>query len=426
MQPAGKIAPQPWMTRAATQAVLKALGDAGATARFVGGSVRDAVIGRAVGDVDMATDAAPEAVVAALEAAGLKAVPTGLAHGTITAVASDESGTHHFEITTLRHDVETDGRRATVAFTDDWAADAARRDFTMNALFMDVDGTIYDPCGGLKDAKAGRVRFVGEPAKRIDEDVLRLLRYFRFFAHYDRLPADQAALKACRDAAYRLPSLSGERLRQELLKLLGASDPGAACALMEEAQIFPHLLPEASALARLLALPGLERRCGARRDPMRRLAALIEVGQVGAEQVAVRLRFSNAEKTRLVALCAPELPVMGALKGVMLNRVLYKLGGPLVRDLALIAWAAEQAKGAADDRAYMRIIAAADCWGAKDFPLKGDDVLRLGLGGAAIGNALALAEDWWIERGFAPDRAALLQELEAIAQSGGAKQGDAP
>lgn len=421
MKPAGKIAPQAWMTRPATREVLKALGDAGATARFVGGSVRDAIIGRRVGDVDMATDAAPEAVIAALEKAGLKAVPTGLAHGTVTAVASDDSGTHHFEITTLRHDVETDGRHATVAFTDDWAADAARRDFTMNALFLDADGTLYDPCGGLKDAKAGRVRFVGEPSKRIDEDVLRLLRYFRFFAHYDRLPADQAALNACRAAAHRLPSLSGERVRQELLKLLAARDPGGACALMREAEIFPHLLPEAAALQRLLALPGLEARCGARRDPLVRLAALIEVGQVGAEQLAARLRFSNAEKMRLAALCAPELPVIGALSGAMLDRVLYKLGAPLVRDLALISWAGERADGTADDQAYVRIMAAADCWGAKNFPLKGEDALRLGLAGPAIGNALAVVEDWWIERGFAPDRAALLAQLQTVA-----KQGDAP
>jgi poly(A) polymerase len=419
MTPAGQIPAQDWMTRPATQAVLAALNKSGATARFVGGCVRDALRGRAVGDIDIATDAAPEAVMAALRAAGLKAIPTGLAHGTITAIADHRP----FEITTLRHDVETDGRHARVAFTDDWAADAARRDFTMNALFMDADGTLYDPCGGLKDAKAGRVRFVGEPARRLDEDVLRLLRYFRFFAHYDRLPADQAALAACRAAAPRLPGLSGERVRQELLKLLAAPDPGGACALMAEAEVFPHVLPEATALPRLLALPALERRSGARRDPLLRLAALIEVGPVGAEQVAARLRFSNMEKSRLVALCAPELPMFAEMSGAMRDLILYRMGGPLTRDLALLAWAKEKAAeetatGGADDQAYVRLIAAADCWRPRSFPLKGDDALKLGLTGAAVGRALAAVEDWWIEQGFAPGREACLARLRGIAQAG--------
>ena len=414
MTPAGKIPAQDWMTRPATLAVLAALAGGGATARFVGGCVRDALRGRAVGDIDIATDAGPEAVMAALQIAGLKAVPTGLAHGTITAIADHRP----FEITTLRHDVETDGRHARVAFTDDWAADAARRDFTMNALFMDADGTLYDPCGGLKDAKAGRVRFVGEPARRLDEDVLRLLRYFRFFAHYDRLPADHAALMACRAAAPRLPGLSGERLRQELLKLLAAPDPGAACALMTEAEVFPHVLPEATALGRLIALPALEKRCGARRDPLLRLAALIEVGQVGAEQVAVRLRLSNMEKNRLVALCAPELPIFAELSGGMRDLILYRMGGPLTRDLALLAWAGESAKGGADDQAYVRLIAAADCWRPRVFPLRGDDALKLGLAGPAIGRALAAVEDWWIEQGFAPGREACLLRLRSIVETG--------
>lgn len=415
MTRAGKIPPQDWMARPATLAVMAALFTAGATARFVGGCVRDALLGRAVGDIDIATDAAPEAVMAALQAAGLKAVPTGLAHGTITGV----SGGRPFEITTLRHDVETDGRHARVAFTDDWAADAARRDFTMNALFLDADGTLYDPCGGLKDAKAGRVRFVGEPAQRLEEDVLRLLRYFRFFAHYDRLPADHAALMACRAAAPRLPSLSGERLRQEMLKLLAAPDPGAACALMAEADIFPHVLPEATALKRLIVLPALERRSGARRDPLLRLAALIEVGQAGAEQVAARLRLSNMEKTRLTALAAPDLPVMANLSGGMRNRVLYRQGGPLTRDLALLAWAGETAKGQADDSAYVRLIAAADCWRPQVFPLKGDDALKLGLApGPAVGQALAAVEDWWIEEGFVPGREACLTRLRGTIERG--------
>ncbi|HEY4133748.1 MAG TPA: CCA tRNA nucleotidyltransferase [Alphaproteobacteria bacterium] len=427
MTPVEKIKPQDWMTRPATRAVMAALAASGATARFVGGCVRDALLRRAVGDIDIATDAAPDAVIAALEKAKIRAIPTGLAHGTVTAVVADATGEkHQFEITTLRRDVETDGRHARVAFTDDWAADAARRDFTMNALFLDMDGRLYDPCGGLDDAKRGRVRFVGDPALRLEEDVLRLLRYFRFFAHYDRAPADAAALAACRAAAPQLPGLSGERVRQELLKLLAAPDPGPAVKLMAEAGAFAHLLPEATAVARLAALPALERREGARRDPLRRLAALIEVHAAGAEQVAARLRLSNMEKTRLTALAAPELPVMAGLSGGLLNRVLHRLGGPLMRDLALLAWADDAANGqaddqTADDQAYVRLIAAADCWRPRVFPLTGQDALAFGLPpGPAVGRALAAAEDWWIERGFAPDRDACLAYLRDMISTGDA------
>ena len=402
----------PWTRRDDLLEMVAALGSG--NARYVGGAVRDTLLGIPVKDIDVATPLLPQAAMKRLAAAGIRTVPTGIEHGTITAIL----GGGPVEITTLRHDVATDGRRATIAFATDWQDDAARRDFTMNALFMDADGTLYDPCGGLKDAKAGRVRFVGDPAQRLEEDVLRLLRYFRFFAHYDRLPADHAALMACRAAAPRLPSLSGERVRQELLKLLAAPDPGAACALMAEAEIFSHLLPEATALKRLIVLPALEKRSGARRDPLLRLAALIEVGQIGAEQVAARLRLSNMEKTRLVALCAPELPIFGELSGAMRDTILYRMGGPLTRDLALLAWAGETAKGDADDQAYVRLIAAADCWRPRLFPLKGDDALKLGLAGPAIGRALAAVEDWWIEQGFAPGREACLARLRSIVENG--------
>jgi poly(A) polymerase len=192
-----RLAPQPWMTAPETVAVLDALEGAGAEVRFIGGCVRDALLDRPVNDVDLATDALPEAVVAGLEAAGIKAVPTGLQHGTITAVSSHRP----FEITTLRHDVETDGRHATVAFTDDWEADAARRDFTINALSLSRDGTLHDPFGGEQDLRDGIVRFVGDPRQRIEEDVLRLLRFFRFHAHYAAGDFDGPSLAACRALA---------------------------------------------------------------------------------------------------------------------------------------------------------------------------------------------------------------------------------
>ncbi|MEE8534186.1 MAG: CCA tRNA nucleotidyltransferase, partial [Alphaproteobacteria bacterium] len=232
------------MKAPATRAVVDALTADSAEVRFVGGCVRDAVAGRKVTDVDIATPDPPETVTRLLEAAGIRVVPTGIAHGTVTAVIRHR----HFEITTLRRDVETYGRRAKVAFTDDWTADAARRDFTINALFCDPDGTLYDPFGGIDDLDAGRVRFVGDAVKRIKEDVLRLLRFFRFYAHYGRPPPDAEALAACRAMARALPGLSGERVSAELLRLLAAPDPAAVLALMIEAEVLAFVLPEVAGL----------------------------------------------------------------------------------------------------------------------------------------------------------------------------------
>ena len=375
MTPVHHIDPLPWMTKPQTRAVLEALESAGATARFVGGCVRDALMGRAVGDIDIATDAEPETVTAALERAGIKVVPTGIAHGTVTAVTDHA----HFEITSLRRDVETFGRHARVEFTDDWAADAARRDFTMNALFLDGDGAVYDPVNGLADLKRGRVRFVGDPAQRIAEDVLRLLRYFRFFAYFDQPPADEAALAACRAAAPQLPSLSGERVRAELLKLFAAPAPGATVALMADNGILAQVLPEATALPRFAALLVVEREAGAPLDPLRRLTGLIEVDDSAARHAARRLRFSGKEASRLAELAAPEPPIVPQMTRLSLNTQLYRRGSRLVRDLTILAWAEARARGGADDVAFRRLLAAADCWHPVVFPLKGADVLQAGL-----------------------------------------------
>src|SRR5665213_1315156 len=234
----------PWMSEAATRAVMAALGDG--NARFVGGCVRDALLGRPVLDIDIATKLPPDEVTRRLEAAGIRAVPTGLAHGTVTAVLKPR----HFEITTLRRDVETFGRHARVAFTDDWAEDAGRRDFTMNALYLGADGAVFDPIGGLADLRTGYVRFVGDAGRRIDEDVLRLLRFYRFYAHYGKGEADEAARDAARERAPLLPSLSAERVAAEMLKLLAAPDPLPVLALMREDGVLAQMLPEATAFDR--------------------------------------------------------------------------------------------------------------------------------------------------------------------------------
>ena len=269
------------MSAKETRDVIAALTAKGARVRFVGGCVRDALLGRAVKDVDIATHDDPETVTALLKAAGIRAIPTGIAHGTVTAV----TGAAHFEITTLREDVETDGRRAKVAFTDDWEADAARRDFTFNAIFCAPDGTIYDRFGGIEDLKAGRVRFVGDAETRLKEDVLRLLRFFRFHAWYGRGLPDPKGLDACRKFAHLLPNLSGERVAAETLRLLGAEDPSPVFALMRQEGILTHFLPEAQNIARLTALVALERGYG-EADPLRRLAAVLDVTAAGAQGVA--------------------------------------------------------------------------------------------------------------------------------------------
>lgn len=411
MTPVHRIRPLSWMIKPQTRAVLAALAAAGATARFVGGCVRDALMGRPVGDIDIATDAEPDAVTAALTRAGIKVVPTGIAHGTVTAVTDHA----HFEITTLRRDVETFGRHARVAFTDDWAADAARRDFTMNALFLDGDGAVYDPVHGFDDLKQGRVRFVGDPARRIDEDVLRLLRYFRFFAYFDKPPPDGPAMAACRAAAPKLPTLSGERVRMELLKLFSAPGPGPAVALMAEANVLAVLLPEATARERFAALLTVEREAGAPPEPLRRIAGLIRVDLAGAQALARRLRLSSKETARLADLAAPAVALSPGMDRPALNRALYRLGGRLARDLAVLAWAEARARGEGDDGDFRRLLAAADCWRPVVFPLKGADALAAGVpAGPAVGRLLAEVETWWIDQGFAPDRDQCLAKLRAL------------
>ena len=245
-----RIEPTSWMIADATRAVMKALAADGGEARFVGGCVRDSILDRPVGDIDIATHEPPQRVIELLTAAGIKALPTGIAHGTVTAVVDTE----HFEITTLRLDLKTDGRRAEVAFTSDWSEDAARRDLTINALSMTEDGDIHDPFGGLDDLAARRVRFVGDAETRITEDVLRLLRFFRFFGSYGRPPADADALAAAAKLAHLLPTLSGERVWSELRRLLCGPDPAALFQLMADHGVLDPLLPGTPWIARLAAL----------------------------------------------------------------------------------------------------------------------------------------------------------------------------
>jgi poly(A) polymerase len=404
MNPVARLAPLDWMTMPETRAVLDALTARGAPARFVGGSVRDALLRRPVTDIDIATPERPEDVRDLLEGAGLRAIPTGLEHGTITGLSGDRS----YEITTLRRDVETDGRRATVAFTDDWQADAARRDFTLNALFADPDGTIHDYFDGLADLYAGRVRFVGDAGQRIEEDVLRILRFFRCHALYGAGDPDGHGLEACAAAAPRLESLSGERVQTEMIKLLGAVDPVPVIAVMAARGVLAHILtaawrepPAWEPLARLVAL---ERRLG-RADPIRRLSLLLD-GEPAVREATDRLRLSNDARDRLLAMTAAT-PLTAGTDGPALRLALYRQGRDGVVDGILRAWARDGA-----DDAFARLLAKAEGWPVPEFPLAGRDALALGMKpGPDVGNLLGEIEAWWVAQDFEPDRAALHARL---------------
>ena len=391
------------MTAPESRRVMAALGEA----RFIGGCVRDGWLGQPGADIDIATPLPPDEATRLLEAAGIKVVPTGIKHGTVTAVTGGKA----FEITTLRRDLVCDGRHAEVAFTDDWQADAARRDFTMNALSCSVEGVLFDPFGGLADLEARRVRFIGRAEDRIRDDVLRLLRYFRFHARYGGETPDPEALAACRDLAPLLPGLSGERVRAELLRLLSGPRPAEVWRLMAEHRLLPHLLPAATRTDRLAALTALEKslELGGPERALPRLAALLEVDRDGALAVAGRLRLSVVERERLCALAAPAVPFELEKDAASLRRALAALNdGARFLDLALLA-AARLSLGPASLAPARAVLA---CWRDRRFPLNGDDVLALGVApGPEVGRLLAELRDWWAGRDFAPSRSECSAEL---------------
>jgi poly(A) polymerase len=396
--------PQTWIAEPATRAVLKALAAGGAEARFVGGAVRDALLGRPIGDIDIATPAPPERVIELMEKGGIRVVPTGLAHGTITAITGTPP--RHFEITTLRRDVETYGRRALVAFDADWTADAARRDFTINAIFLDPDGTIHDPVGGLADLRARRVRFVGDPATRIAEDVLRILRYYRFEAGFGGGLGDPQARAACRAVAYLLPKLSAERVAQELVKLLETSNPVPALRMMQEDGVLPVILPEGRRLDRLGQIIGIEPKV----DPLRRLAALIEVDGTGAVALAERLHFSNTWRDRLHGL-APPWGIAPREDISSQRRALYRLGARRYRDIAMLL----AAEGAMRPARLAELLALPLDWVPPAFPLTGRDVIVLGIRpGPRVGRLLDAVRVWWEAGDFTADREACLIRLKEL------------
>ncbi len=378
---------QAWLTSSASVAVFDALEAAGGPgcARYVGGCVRNSLVGRAVDDIDVATRLLPEQAMAALKAAGLKVVPTGLAHGTVTAVSERKP----YEITTLRRDVETDGRRAVVAFTDDWAEDAARRDFRLNAIYADRTGAIFDPTGqGVEDALAGRVVFVGEPARRIEEDYLRILRFFRFYAWYGRSEPDAEGLAACAAHAEGLSRLSAERVSKELLKLLAAPDPRPAVRAMQDAGVLEQLFPAVTDLSPFEAISA------ASEDAVLRLSALLPDNPAAVVEIARGLRLPKAMETRLAA--AAEGPLDSQTDARTLRALIYRLGAQAVRDRV-------QRGGATSGGDTTEALGLLDDWTPPRLPVGGKDLARLGIEpGPETGRLLKTFEAEWIAADF-PD-----------------------
>jgi len=410
--PVGKIPLQDWMRAPATHDVIAALTTEGAELRFVGGCVRDALARRAVRDIDIATKLAPEEVMRLLEAAGLKAIPTGVAHGTVTAVSHGKP----FEITTLRVDVETYGRHAKVAFTDDWTADAARRDFTFNALSCAPDGTLYDPFDGAADLAAGRVRFVGDARARIEEDYLRLLRFFRFQAYFGKQPPDPETLDVAAELAPELAQLSGERVRNELFRLLEAPDPVPVVEIVMARQILRAVVPTLKHTELLRALLAAEAR-DEPADPVPRLAAIVEPGRDGAEALAGRLRLSNRQRFALVYLLDPPLDPLAEVSLKDRHRAVRKLGAPLFQKLLRLSWARHHLddETTKPDSTLKAALAEAERLAAIEFPLFGRDARALGVReGPELGDLLDAVEAWWAERDFAPSRDDCLNRLKEL------------
>ncbi|MEM9225256.1 MAG: CCA tRNA nucleotidyltransferase, partial [Pseudomonadota bacterium] len=363
----------------------------------VGGCVRNTVMGCVVDDIDIATKLRPEAAQAALENAGIRVIPTGIEHGTVTAI----SGGQAFEITSLRRDIETDGRRAVVAFCDNWDEDAQRRDFRLNALYADAAGTIYDPTGaGYADALAGRVVFIGDAGERLREDYLRILRFFRFNAWYGA-GIDEAGLAACAQQKEGLAQIARERIWRELKKLLSAPQPFAAVSAMLESGVLDIILPENHGLDRLHNLILTEQLVGSAPDALLRLMALLPRTALAVQGTQHALRLSNHEAGRITMWAADNLPSIDGMNGRALRAALYWHGKQAVTDRAMLS--------GADVR---DLLAAARAWRRPDFPITGDDALAAGLKGEEIGQALSRVARYWVDRDFEPERGELLLQLQ--------------
>ena len=400
----------PWLREGALPRLIAVLDGDGEEARVVGGAVRNALLGEPVHEYDVATTAVPDEVVRRVTAAGFKAVPTGIVHGTVTVVV----GRAPFEVTTLRQDVETYGRHAKVAFGRDWAGDAHRRDFTINALSVAADGTLYDYTNGLADLAARRVRFIGDAKTRIAEDYLRILRFFRFHAAYGQGEPDRAGLVACIEGRAGLDQLSRERVRMEVMKLLVAARATPTLTVMSDVGLLLRVLGGVSYLAAFETMTRIEAAAGVVCDAARRLGALAVATPEDAERLWQRLRLTNAEHARLAAMGAA-WPRLSPARGEDAARAqLYRLKPELYVDSALLAWA--RAPAGADDAAWRALVSLPQRWTAPVFPLKAADFIARGIDkGPALGAAMRAAEAAWIAADFPMDAASTETLLQRFA-----------
>lgn len=396
------LAHEPWLNAGPLRRVFAAVEAAGGEIRVNGGAVRNSLLGEPVADIDLSTTLTPERMMEVALAAGFAVHPTGLQHGTVTVVCDH----HPFEVTTLRVDEETDGRWAKVAFTGDWRSDAHRRDFTMNALYCAPDGEIFDFVDGYGDVLKRKVRFVGAPSRRIKEDFLRILRFFRFHARYGRGAPDAEGLAACTRLRRGLDGLAAERIRQEFMKLIVARRALATLKIMRESRILAHALPIDPDFRSFRRMTETDKAFGLIADPLLRLAALT------SEPLALRqrLRLTNDETTRLRRIESSISP-SPALRDAERRRVLYHLGVRGWSDAIRVAWA--KGRAGTDDPAWRELLALPQSWPPPRFPLSGRDLLDAGLApGPAIGRILGRLEDWWIASDFVPDKQALLARVE--------------
>jgi tRNA nucleotidyltransferase/poly(A) polymerase len=401
MSAARVLADAPWLASGPAARVLALLNGDGEEARVVGGAVRNALLQIPIGDIDIATTALPTEVIRRAKSAGIKSVPTGIAHGTVTLVVEG----HPFEVTTLREDAETFGRKARVAFGHDWIVDAQRRDFTINGLSVDADGSVHDHVGGLADIAARRVRFIGDPDQRIAEDYLRILRFFRIHAAFGEGEPDRAGTLACVRARAGLVTLSAERVRMEMLKLLVAKGAIEAIAAMSEGGLLLPIFGGVAYCGPFATMIAAERSLGLRPDPVRRLGALAVAVTEDARRLATRLRLSNAE-TRMLDSMGHRWWRLAGMDEATARRRLYRLGADRYRDRLLLAWA--RAGSDASSARWRELATLPERWSAPKFPLKAADFIARGIAeGPAIGHVLALAEDAWLAANFALDQPTL-------------------
>ncbi|PSJ60616.1 CCA tRNA nucleotidyltransferase [Kumtagia ephedrae] len=412
-----------WLQDRHLQALLAILAEGGEQARIAGGAVRNALLGEPVADIDIATTVTPDETIRRGEAAGFKAVPTGAEHGTITLVAAGRP----YEVTTLRADVETDGRRAKVRFGRDWQADAERRDFTINGLYAEADGTVIDLVGGLADIETRTIRFIGDPEKRIREDFLRILRFFRFFAWYGSGRPDAEGLKACARLKDGIDGLSAERVWAELKKLLSASDPSRALLWMRQASVLTRALPESEkwGIDAVHGLVGTERDLGWPADAMLRLEAIVPPDAGRMATLAERLRLSKAEAARL-ADWAKASPLAATTSDTALARLLYRGSPQGICDRLRLSLVSARGRAVAETEAlveagtYARLLKRAATWRKPVFPLKGADLKALGVeDGPDLGALLRRLEEEWVMSGFSLARDALLERAARLAGEGG-------